>query len=421
MRSFKNGIFYTLGKFLVIVFIAFILSLLVSFFDVDLTTILFDVDNVYAESNDGWAVNNNLEILGAYSQSSLNNSNDSSFISVTYSMSNSSRAVLHHAKGGLGRYISFGVPKMNNNYAYLVNAYFCYYNNTTADLPSVDNVYTGNDIYSADDDIPVNISSRRMSLFPFGPNYNFGDCRLYSVKLDITGGARRFIVFHFSNAPASGMYFMGFRFYPLGTAYSSLSQVTGQIYQNVSGLSNSLNSTKTDIINNANSNKNVIVNNANSNTNRAISNATENTNRQISNDNQNTDKIISNANENTNKQISNLNDDNEQEIKTQGNEFFDMFGDYKYGLSDVLTLPLEYIESMTDAECHPLEFTLPFVHNHVSLPCMTPIYETHFPTFLSLWQVITTGIIAYWVTVNLFALFKRFRDPTDDKVEVMDL
>lgn len=123
---------------------------------------------------------------------------------------------------------------------------------------------------------------------------------------------------------------------------------------------------------------------------------------------------------NTDRQIANINDDNENEIKSQGDDFVDMFGDVDYSLADVIIMPLQYIESMTDSTCTPLTFQLPFTHNQVTIPCMSSIYN-QFPSFYSLWQTITTGLIGYWVSINLFAMFKRFKDPMNDRVEVMDL
>jgi hypothetical protein len=52
---------------------------------------------------------------------------------------------------------------------------------------------------------------------------------------------------------------------------------------------------------------------------------------------------------------------------------------------------------------------------------MTAIYNKHFGSIFTLYQTITTGFIAYWVAVRIFALIKGFKDPEDDKIEVMDL
>lgn len=91
------------------------------------------------------------------------------------------------------------------------------------------------------------------------------------------------------------------------------------------------------------------------------------------------------------------------------------------GFGDLLLSIIDFIESLFDSTCSPLEFTLPFVHNEVSLPCMSTIYTTHFPTLFTLYQVITTGLIAYRVILNLFHKVHQLEDPNYDKVEVLEL
>ena len=101
--------------------------------------------------------------------------------------------------------------------------------------------------------------------------------------------------------------------------------------------------------------------------------------------------------------------------------FFEDFKDNDYGLSDIVTMPLEFIKGLSGTSCYLLELPLPFVDKDVEIPCMTSIYETYFGSFLTLYQIITTGFISYWVCVNIYGLVKGFKDPDTDKVEVMDL
>lgn len=101
--------------------------------------------------------------------------------------------------------------------------------------------------------------------------------------------------------------------------------------------------------------------------------------------------------------------------------FFEDFKDNDYGLSDIVTMPLEFIKGLSGTSCYSLELPLPFVDKDVEIPCMTSIYETYFGSFLTLYQIITTGFISYWVCVNIYGLVKGFKDPDTDKVEVMDL
>lgn len=101
--------------------------------------------------------------------------------------------------------------------------------------------------------------------------------------------------------------------------------------------------------------------------------------------------------------------------------FFDDFDNEDYGLSDIITMPLQVINNITSATCSPLELPLPFVDTDVTLPCMYDIYETHFAGFLTIYQTITFGIVAYWVCINIFRMVKNFKNPDNDEVEVLDL
>lgn len=103
------------------------------------------------------------------------------------------------------------------------------------------------------------------------------------------------------------------------------------------------------------------------------------------------------------------------------NSFFDDFESDDYGLSDIITMPLELINNLTSNSCVELELTVPFVDKKMKLPCMSTIYSTHFNSAYVLYQTITTGFIAYWVVVKIYALVKSFKDPEDDRIEVMDL
>ena len=101
--------------------------------------------------------------------------------------------------------------------------------------------------------------------------------------------------------------------------------------------------------------------------------------------------------------------------------FFNNFEDNDYGLSDIITLPLQFIQNLTSNTCQNLVLPLPFVNQNLTLPCMNSIYQEYFGSFFTMYQAITTGLIGYWVAVRIYALVKGFKDPEDDKIEVMDL
>lgn len=109
------------------------------------------------------------------------------------------------------------------------------------------------------------------------------------------------------------------------------------------------------------------------------------------------------------------------ESQSQANSFFDNFQTDTYGLSDVITMPLTLIKSLTNSTCVSLKLTIPFVNKNLELPCMSSIYSQYFGSFFTLYQTITFGFVAYWVVVRIFNLVKDFKNPDHDEIEVLDL
>ncbi|MDD6224164.1 MAG: hypothetical protein PUB18_04095 [bacterium] len=114
-----------------------------------------------------------------------------------------------------------------------------------------------------------------------------------------------------------------------------------------------------------------------------------------------------------------MKDDNIDSSSASG--FFSDFESSDHGLSSVITSPLRFIQNLTNNTCNSLSLNIPYVGKDFSLPCMSSIYQQHFGTLYTLYQTVTTGFIAYWVCVRVFALVKGFKDPENDKIEVMDL
>lgn len=120
---------------------------------------------------------------------------------------------------------------------------------------------------------------------------------------------------------------------------------------------------------------------------------------------------------------SNLNDSDTSEATNSASDFFNGFTTDTFGLTSIITSPLTLIGSITSSTCSPLSLEVPFLtkNNKLNLPCMSSIYEENFGSFLTIYQTITFGIVAYWVCVKIFALVKEFKNPDSDKVEVLDL
>lgn len=117
----------------------------------------------------------------------------------------------------------------------------------------------------------------------------------------------------------------------------------------------------------------------------------------------------------------NLTDSNTSGAKDDADNFFSGFTTDTYGLTSIITSPLTLIGNITSSTCSPLGIPLPYVNSNLTLPCMSDIYTDHFGTFLTIYQTITFGIVAYWVSVRVFNLVKDFKNPDHDEIEVMDL
>lgn len=109
------------------------------------------------------------------------------------------------------------------------------------------------------------------------------------------------------------------------------------------------------------------------------------------------------------------------ESTDEANSFFSGFTTETFGLTSIITAPLNLIGNITGSKCSPLPLEAPFVNTTINLPCMSTIYNAHFGSFLTIYQTITFGIVAYWVCVRLFNLVKDFKNPDHDEIEVMDL
>lgn len=101
--------------------------------------------------------------------------------------------------------------------------------------------------------------------------------------------------------------------------------------------------------------------------------------------------------------------------------FFDGFTTDTYGLTSIITAPLNLIKSITSSTCAPLTLSMPFVKQNVTIPCMTQIYRNYFGSFLTVYQLITFGLVSYWVCVHVFRMVKDFKNPEHDEIEVVDL
>ena len=110
-------------------------------------------------------------------------------------------------------------------------------------------------------------------------------------------------------------------------------------------------------------------------------------------------EICTNKLDDTNTQLGNLNDSlnnsDSSGATSEASEFFSGFTTDTFGLTSIITAPLNLIGSITSSTCTPLGLPLPYVNKTLELPCMSSIYSQYFGSFFTLYQTITFGIIAY--------------------------
>lgn len=105
----------------------------------------------------------------------------------------------------------------------------------------------------------------------------------------------------------------------------------------------------------------------------------------------------------------------------ENSNFFTNFRTNFHGLSDIISTPLYAIKKINTGVCTPLEIPIPYTNKNISLPCMTTVYENNMPEILNIWQIVTNGIISYYIILDLFRIVKSFKEPEEDKIEVVDL
>lgn len=105
----------------------------------------------------------------------------------------------------------------------------------------------------------------------------------------------------------------------------------------------------------------------------------------------------------------------------ENSNFFTNFRTNFHGLSDIISTPLYAIKKLNTGVCTPLEIPIPYTDKNISLPCMTTVYQNNMPEILNIWQIVTNGLIAYYIILDLFRIVKSFKEPEEDKIEVVDL
>lgn len=357
-----NSFFRTLGRFLFYILIALLVYFCVEGFP-----------TVHATTGSGWGANKNIQYsIVTYSKSGSTINTVGAYFTGTTGSQDEYYPVQYstiEANKNFGVGVQYSFIKGNIYYAnlYLCSASTALNTGLNVSLGSVDTLsaMTSNTSYSY-------ITRASMSPQPFGSLSNFSASNCYSY------------IFAFvpkSNQPWAGLNFnsvtTGQKIYIVGLDISN-----GGLYTSV-------------------------------------------TNEQIQETIKTEMNELQEKQDKTNEKLgeidSTLNNSDTSGAENQAGGFFSNFKDSDYGLSDVITMPLEVIKNITSSRCSPLVLPIPFVDTNVTLPCMNTIYSQYFGNILTIYQTITTGMIAYWVCINIFATVKGFKDPESDNVEVMEL
>ena len=106
---------------------------------------------------------------------------------------------------------------------------------------------------------------------------------------------------------------------------------------------------------------------------------------------------------------------------SNSNSFFSSFNDNDFGLSKIITSPLRAIRRIGQGACSPQTVTL--LNKNITIPCGDTIFwnRQDVSTFKVFWNMFWGGILCYGIGISLYRLVHRLRNPSDDKVEVLDL
>ena len=101
--------------------------------------------------------------------------------------------------------------------------------------------------------------------------------------------------------------------------------------------------------------------------------------------------------------------------------YFTMIDDNLFGFTSILTAPLTAIRQISNGTCSPV--SIPILGKTITLPCGDTIFwgREDVQDFKLFWNMFFGGVICYGLGISTFKRIQRFKDPTDDKVEVIDL
>lgn len=148
----------------------------------------------------------------------------------------------------------------------------------------------------------------------------------------------------------------------------------------------------------------------------------------MNNDDKNTNNIMNNDDKNTEKITDSIDDINttltDDSVDDQSS-FFSNFDGGSYGnLSDIISLPLDFVSSL-NGTCSSID--MPRLNFHgfnldVSIPCMSSFVYNKFPSgIIDTLKLIINGFLLYRMLSWFIDFIQKLKNPNDDEIEVLEL
>lgn len=274
---------------------------------------------------------------------------------------------------------------LSKDYLYSLTMYFCSNNGDAAGYYDFDNFKTSKGWNNPQKPSYYNYYILSINPQPYlqYPEFEYGSCQTVNVLFQPALDSN-YIQVPLNSTTTSNFLYFGYKLKSLGLSSSAQNTVVKQI------------------IDNAEQNKDLIINNQDKNHEEQIKN--DNSNQQQTNDR--LDKIDDT-----------MKDDNVDTNSSSG--FFNDFDSNSHGLSSMITIPLNYINSWTQS-CSPI--SMPILGENVQIPCMSTTYKNKLGNSLYLLlQICVSAPIAYAIICYYIKSVSNAQNPDDNRLEVTDL
>lgn len=381
IKSFFRGFFYNLGKNILWLLFGILTYFILKYSNIDLKSLF--LTNVFAADSWGSLIS---EPEQMYFQHNLSSD---PIICNDY---NSTAYLCSFPKGNTSEIFIMTVPRLKAGRSYTAYVDACYNQDVSSS--------NGGAFINGSNTSFANLQGGTITLNSSASGQPFGNgCYRYWVNFDtntINHTSNSFDIFQLKVSKGSGainMYVYDFGLIDNGLGTTALS-----------GINNNINNSIANVNNN--------INNVTNNINQSMEEVNNSIQQQI---NVNKEQLEQQ------KQTNNLINDDSVDI----NNKFDVIEQTipNYGIEGVIKAPINLLQKLSTGSysCSPISVTIPFTDNELTYPCMGPIITSNFGILVSLYQSLLLAITSYWVCINSYRIIKNLADPTDDKIEVMDL